>query len=124
MLVLERSSSDVVRRRPCLSGRTAARSSPVHRPRIAVIAGSQKNHLYQSEYGIKIAPHHDAGNYAVRGMAFGSYRNRLRGQGFRSTSQGHSLNVAQTLTIDITLESARWTRRSRFQAPRVIEGRR
>ena len=74
-------------------------------PSGAVVAGASITATSQ-ETGLKTTTTtNEAGNYAVRSLAFGHYEIICEAKGFRkSLHRDNTLNVGQTLTLDIALE--------------------
>ena len=74
-------------------------------PSSAVIAGATIT-VTNQDTGIKTTTNtNEAGNYVVRGLAFGRYEVDCEAKGFRKyVGKDNSVNVAQTLTLDIALQ--------------------
>jgi len=74
-------------------------------PSSAVIAGATIT-VTNLDTGIKTTTNtNEAGNYVVRGLAFGRYEVECEAKGFRKyVGKDNSVNVAQTLTLDIALQ--------------------
>jgi len=74
-------------------------------PSSAVIAGATLT-VTNQDTGIKTTTNtNEAGNYVVRGLAFGRYEVECEATGFRKyVGKDNSVNVAQTLTLDIALQ--------------------
>ena len=70
-------------------------------PSDAVIAGASVT-VTNQDTGIKITTStNEAGNYVVRGLAFGSYEIVCEAKGFRKyLGKDNKLDIAQTLTLD------------------------
>src|SRR5689334_22409493 len=74
-------------------------------PANAVVAGATIT-VTNQDTGIKTATEtNEAGNYAVRGLAFGRYSVECEAKGFRKfAARDLKLDVGQTLNIDIALQ--------------------
>ena len=74
-------------------------------PSNAVIAGAAMT-VTNRDTGVKTTTTtNEVGNYAVRSLAFGHYEVTCEAKGFRTyLRKDNTLNVGQTLTLDITLE--------------------
>ena len=74
-------------------------------PSSAVIAGANIT-VTNSDTGIKTTTStNEAGNYVVRGLAFGRYEITCEAKGFRKyLGKDNAVDVAQTLTLDIALQ--------------------
>src|ERR1035441_5879927 len=71
-------------------------------PSSAVIAGASIT-VTNSDTGIKTTTStNEAGNYVVRGLAFGRYEITCEAKGFRKyLGKDNAVDVAQTLTLDL-----------------------
>src|SRR5260221_9235766 len=99
-------SSDVVRGNASVVPGPGPQSDhrPRHRPQQR---GHCRGHHHRHQSGYRHQDyqcHQRCGQLVVRGMAFGSYEIACEAKGFRKYLRRSNLNVAQTLTIDITLE--------------------
>lgn len=74
-------------------------------PSSAVVAGAGIT-VTNQETGVKISTAtNDAGNYAVHSLPFGTYELTAEAKGFRKLiRKDASLNIGQTLTLDLSLE--------------------
>src|SRR5215471_303878 len=74
-------------------------------PSSAVVAGALIT-VTNSETGVKVTTEtNEAGNYAVRSLPFGRYEVTAEAKGFRKViRRDATLNVGQTLTLDLALE--------------------
>ena len=74
-------------------------------PSSAVIAGATVT-VTNPDTGIKTSSTtNEAGNYVVRGLAFGRYEISCEAKGFKKyLGKDYKIDVAQTLTLDISLQ--------------------
>src|SRR5260370_22899145 len=75
-------------------------------PSSAVIAGATVT-VTNPDTGAKTTTYtNEAGNYVVRGLAFGRYEIACEAKGFRKyVGKDNTVDVAQTLTLDIALQA-------------------
>jgi Carboxypeptidase regulatory-like domain/TonB dependent receptor-like, beta-barrel len=90
---------------PCLAQDRGTILGRVTDPSNAVIAGAAIT-VTNQDNGLKIETStNDAGNYTVRGLAFGRYEVTCEAKGFRKyVGKDNTVDLAQTLTMDIVLQ--------------------
>jgi len=100
-------------------------------PSSAVIAGATITVTSPETGGKTTSSTNEAGNYVVRGLAFGRYEVTCEAKGFRKyVGKDYKVDVAQTLTLDIALQvgeveqtvevsgvAPRWKAAPRISAP-------